>query len=653
MASGESTQEYLGKPLSPEINIVPLGTDEDVVKFSLCGKSGKDYILSIDNQETDKLNNSIGADSDADFFSEPDIATPNQKNGDKRNYFSDSELGLEQMNQLSNSQFHKNENFSASKVMHVVSDPNEIYREDVSNDPVTINRPKSSTNTKQQFIPEIFNTNGKSRIILIKSTNNLNIFSNPTLTLKYLEDSGLNKIKCGPHEVQGRGGCLKLKINTRNDFDISKVSKMGENPVRAWYPVSDNHSYGVIFPIDKKISLNEIGNNLKVIDSINTTVVELKRIQSKNNPTDLVKLTFDGPLPNKVIISGQTYIVRRYNKDPLICYRCSRWGHGVISCTGSARCGHCGGNHFLKECDKRDISPKCLHCKNEHITGSRFCLYYKEAAKIENLKSTKKISYDESKRYYNDLNKCSVSDIINFTTYENSNNQNFKTNLPTRSRHQSESSDWVDINKPCYETSNPFEILSENLEDKFQRIMNEIESPPTVTNHQSYSSALKSNHKSPKNKNNNSSKSQKPILNTILDSTTLDSLDLIDPDNYNNSTTRIFNNSNYIKNNEAKSKLDPQTRNELKQKLTEKIKSTNMNNKPLEKQTNFSFNSSNVNSENQQSNNQFSNSTCFFWFSISKMILEFLNLKEKSLEKFCTFGWKILEKVANHFNFDL
>ena len=90
----------------------------------------------------------------------------------------------------------------------------------------------------------------------------------------------------GPPEVQGRGGCLKLLINTNKDFDITKISKMGENPVRAWFPVSDNQSLGVISPIDKNISLSEISNNLNIIESCNTSVVELKRIFNKDKPSD-------------------------------------------------------------------------------------------------------------------------------------------------------------------------------------------------------------------------------------------------------------------------------------------------------------------------------------------------------------------------------
>ena len=354
------SEDYRKKPLTPVINIIPLGSEDNVVKFSLSGKSGNDYILSVDNHPDGEPNNVSGDESGQDFFSEPESVS-NQQIKTNIKYFSDSETNVKK-NTLSKLPPHE-DNRSAQKAKHVVSGSTGIDEGIASPDPLLA---KSSSDlpyshkTSNPLSPnrsKAFINSGKSRIVLIKSTNNLNIFSNPGATLKFLENSGLNKFKSGAHEVQGRGGCLKLTINTSTEFDISKITKMGDSPVRAWFPASDRHSFGVIFPIDRNIPLDEVSSNLSIATAdpskISTSVVELKRLQNSDGPSDLIKITFDGPLPNRVVVSGQTYIVRKFKKDPLICYRCSKWGHGIISCTGSARCGLCGGNHFLQDCDKK------------------------------------------------------------------------------------------------------------------------------------------------------------------------------------------------------------------------------------------------------------------------------------------------------------
>ena len=166
-----------------------------------------------------------------------------------------------------------------------------------------------------------------------------------------METSGLDKIKVGSHEVQGRVGCLRIEVGLDNDFDFKSLTKFNDHTLRAWFPASDKSSMGVVYPIDKEVKLDDIFSNLVVIDDkLNSTPLELKRLNNKEGPTDLVKITFNNELPDKVSIYGQVYNVRRYNRGPVLCYRCSRWGHGVITCSSSMRCGFCGGNHLLENC---------------------------------------------------------------------------------------------------------------------------------------------------------------------------------------------------------------------------------------------------------------------------------------------------------------
>ena len=49
--------------------------------------------------------------------------------------------------------------------------------------------------------------------MIVKSSDNLNIFNNPRSGLALINNSALSKIKIGPYEVQGRGGSVKLQVD--------------------------------------------------------------------------------------------------------------------------------------------------------------------------------------------------------------------------------------------------------------------------------------------------------------------------------------------------------------------------------------------------------------------------------------------------------
>ena len=472
--SSEKQESPLGINLSPGIILKPLNPDQKVeegTNFSLTGKDGHDYIFSVEGQDSLNKSNSKNDETDLGLNSKPE--SPVKSAGS---------IG-EKQNPTQNSDYSKNatqqDNASSSRVDCVVSGSNGNVEDNTSNNSKNIcfNSNQSSSPINRSNSTQVYNTEGKPRVLLIKSTNNQNIFSNPNHTLKYLDDSGLNEFKCGPHEVQGRGGCLKLLVKVNEHFDANKITKLGDNSVKAWFPALENYSYGVIFPVDRNIALNDIHSNIKLVKSTGTPIVELKRLQNKEGTSNLLKITFDGPLPNKVALYGQTYFVRKFNKDPLICYRCSKWGHGVISCSGSIHCGLCGGSHYLKECDKSNATPKCFHCKDEHITGSKLCEFYNKAAIIESLKSDKKITYAESKKYYNELNRCCLKDLENFLTSNRLNNLGSNSNTATNYKYGpdpsqvknrinndcSTSSSWVPAEEHLFEISNPFSLLHDNI----------------------------------------------------------------------------------------------------------------------------------------------------------------------------------------------
>ena len=107
----------MGKPLSPEIKIVPLGLESEniVVNFSLSGKSGEDIILTPENNDYCKSMNSSNVESDTDFYSDPETSNKptNRQNNDKRVCSSDSEIEakkLKSSSSLTQSGLYKNVN---------------------------------------------------------------------------------------------------------------------------------------------------------------------------------------------------------------------------------------------------------------------------------------------------------------------------------------------------------------------------------------------------------------------------------------------------------------------------------------------------------------------------------------------------------------
>ena len=585
--------EVPGDPLSPKVIVKPLNPSKSNV-FSVNETNGGNYILTLADNDANMQDD----ETDKDFFSEEEYTQTEQFHdmtqrtvnfGQKRTH-SASGVDVDELGQLTNSESEDR----VAKSARVNIDANSIC---------------SNKNDRDFVLKQ-----GKTRILIVKSTDNLNIFSNPNQTLRFLKASGLDKIKNGPHEVQGRGGCLKLTVTIDSEFDVGKISKFENYNLKAWFPTSDSNSVGIIFPVDKNLHLNDIVTNIKILDSPENAVIELKRLQNKMGPTDLIKIIFEHDLPSKVSICGQVYSVRKYNRNPLICYRCSRWGHGMISCTRTMKCGVCGGNHMLKDCTSSQ-PPKCLSCNNSHLTGFKNCDYYKEAVKIEKLRSLNKITYDECKDLYRDLNDKKPSDIKNSLV-----NKYYldKSDQSTRNRKlvQDENKSKNDISNT---RSNYYEVLSD-LSDGIDELEWDDLDSNLYNNPRSYAAAVKSkNRKVRKRKTNKSFRT-----------------DLSNPPEFSFDGNCMIENSEFCSESESHhSDEDVSSRFEIKRK------------------SNNNFNSnknSNLSTCNKDSSKK---SPVSFWFSIIKKIFDFLQIKDKSTEVYTAFGWVLLNDFAQYFNFEL
>ena len=84
-------------------------------------------------------------------------------------------------------------------------------------------------------------------------------------------------------------------------------------------------------------------------------------------------------IPERIFISGIGYRkIARYIDQPVLCYKCSRWGHMAWKCQNDFRCRYCGGKHNSLDCGSKiktgqRITPRCCNCSGEHNAGSMLC----------------------------------------------------------------------------------------------------------------------------------------------------------------------------------------------------------------------------------------------------------------------------------------
>lgn len=94
----------------------------------------------------------------------------------------------------------------------------------------------------------------------------------------------------------------------------------------------------------------------------------------------LIGLFRGAELPEKVFVSCLGYKrMAVYNESPVLCRRCSKWGHMEFKCHNDYRCRYCGNRHDSKLCadkikEKIKVVPKCCNCWGEHNANSWQCL---------------------------------------------------------------------------------------------------------------------------------------------------------------------------------------------------------------------------------------------------------------------------------------
>ncbi|GFW24992.1 uncharacterized protein TNCV_3154951 [Trichonephila clavipes] len=129
------------------------------------------------------------------------------------------------------------------------------------------------------------------------------------------------------------------------------------------------------------------------------SVTQVRRIKIKKDsslfPTKNLILTFNSPkLPSNIKAGYLNCKVRPYIPNPLRCFQCQRFGYSQTSCRGQLNCSRCTSvGHASTNCS---LEPKCINCLQPHPSDSKICPKWKIEKQIQEIKTTKNISYPEA-----------------------------------------------------------------------------------------------------------------------------------------------------------------------------------------------------------------------------------------------------------------
>ncbi|GFS83492.1 uncharacterized protein TNCV_66381 [Trichonephila clavipes] len=99
-------------------------------------------------------------------------------------------------------------------------------------------------------------------------------------------------------------------------------------------------------------------------------------------------------LPSAIKAGYLNCKVRPYIPNPLRCFKCQRFGHLQTSCRGQLTCSRCASvGHDSTDCS---LQPKCINCLQTHPSDSKICPKWKIEKQIQEIKTTKNISYPDA-----------------------------------------------------------------------------------------------------------------------------------------------------------------------------------------------------------------------------------------------------------------
>ena len=120
----------------------------------------------------------------------------------------------------------------------------------------------------------------------------------------------------------------------------------------------------------KKCSREEILENLKS-QGVTDYNISVRSDNDQRRNTNTHILTFNLPTPPKEIKIGYLNVrVDIYIPNPVLCFKCQRFGHTITFCKNTQICAKCGESHTEEQCSK---PLKCINCRGPHTAFNKDC----------------------------------------------------------------------------------------------------------------------------------------------------------------------------------------------------------------------------------------------------------------------------------------
>lgn len=96
--------------------------------------------------------------------------------------------------------------------------------------------------------------------------------------------------------------------------------------------------------------------------------------KSEVEKTTIIRVTFEGTiLPEYIEIEKLLIPVSQFRRKQMFCSRCQQYNHTEKFCSNREICQNCFEKHPTNTCTKIIEKIQCIHCNEDHETGSKMC----------------------------------------------------------------------------------------------------------------------------------------------------------------------------------------------------------------------------------------------------------------------------------------
>ena len=203
-----------------------------------------------------------------------------------------------------------------------------------------------------------------------------------------------------PRKVDvNRNGKVRLQCVDLAQYNLAKkIKKLNKyNVIVEPHVVRTPLHYCLIFNIPVTTDVDVLKTQM------DPTPKSIFRLVRSDVPTTTLKVGFEFPTPQIVIVWFIQYRPKDCSNQPIRCFRCQKFGHVFSNCRSAAeRCPRCSQEHSYDKCPVKNDNTQtlCANCGGKHSSAYTRCPFYMEATDITKLKNKHKISYAQAVKKY-------------------------------------------------------------------------------------------------------------------------------------------------------------------------------------------------------------------------------------------------------------